>query len=189
MSPAGMTKSFTLGASAGNPVLIRKSIAPVNTLITFVSTILFLLVLCGLIYHVYAIFCILDFFSREPARPRTALEPVSIIKPLSGIDPGLDDNLKSFSQQDYPEYEVLLGFSERDARASAKVSRDILPFLGDNARIVVSDRELGSNRKVSNLQGMLDAARYPFLAISDSDMRAGPDYLRTVAHEFLREKN
>ncbi len=157
---------------------------------TIVSVILSLLLLSGILYHLYALFCVLDFFRRKEADgQQAAQEPVSIIKPLSGIDPGLGENLKSFAQQDYPEYELLLGFSERDDRTAAKVRRDIVPFLGGSVRVVVSNRELGSNRKVSNLQGMIDVARFQLLAITDSDIRAEPGYLRTVVNEYLGGKN
>ncbi len=159
-------------------------------MITIVSAVLSLLLLSGILYHLYAIFCILDFFrSAKATGLRAPEQSVSIIKPLSGIDPGLGENLKSFAQQDYPEYELLLGFSERDDRTAAKVRRDIVPSLSGSVRVVVSNRELGSNRKVSNLQGMVEAARYQLLAFTDSDMRAGPDYLRTIVREYLGGQN
>jgi ceramide glucosyltransferase len=148
-----------------------------------ITVILLLLLFAGSIYQLFALFCAREFFCRkeEDRAQQTACVPVSIIKPLKDREPGLADNLKSFCQLDYPEYEVLLGFSERDGRAAAETAREI---TDTRVRVIVSSRELGANRKVSNLQGLVEAARYPLLAISDGDMRADGSYLRDIVHEY-----
>lgn len=147
------------------------------------TAILLLLLFAGSIYQLAALFCVREFFCRKEKNcgEQTPAVPVSIIKPLKDRDPGLDDNLKTFCKQNYPEYEVLLGFSERDDRAAAETAREITDA---RVRVIVSSRELGANRKVSNLQGLVEAARYPLLAISDGDMRADGSYLRDIVHEY-----
>lgn len=115
--------------------------------------------------------------------------PVSIIKPLKGIDPEFKDNLRTFCRQEYPEYEVLLGFSEPGDNAIKRVRENIIPFIDSSVRVVVSTKDLGANKKVSNLQGLVDSAKYPLLAISDSDMRVDNCYLRNLVSEYYSNKN
>src|SRR5688572_7629792 len=42
-----------------------------------------------------------------------ALYPVSILKPMSGADPGLKENLKSFFELDYPQYELIFSVESK----------------------------------------------------------------------------
>jgi len=49
---------------------------------------------------------------------------------------------------------------------------------------VVKFKDIGANRKVSNLQGLLEAAKYPLLVVSDSDMRVGADYLKRIVADI-----
>lgn len=151
---------------------------------------LYLLLLSGGAYHLFSLICVREFFARKrkgcmPPDPM----PVSILKPLKGVDPEFKENLMTFCRQEYPEYEVLLGFSEPDDSAIKKVRENIVPSIDSSVRVVVSGKDLGANKKVSNLQGLLDAARYPLLAISDSDMRVDSFYLRDIVSEYYNEKN
>src|SRR5204862_7160401 len=43
--------------------------------------------------------------------------PISILKPLKGSDPGLEENLESFYLLDYPEFEIVFSFASRDDEA------------------------------------------------------------------------
>lgn len=112
--------------------------------------------------------------------------PVSVLKPVKGLDPHFRENIESFRCQDYPQYEVLLGFTEEDDEA-VKVAREIAGQAGEGVRVVVSHEDMGMNLKVSNLQGLLKEARYPVLVISDSDMRVNEDYLKTIVREYQSE--
>src|SRR5580700_7291433 len=44
---------------------------------------------------------------REERRPQDFLPPVSVLKPLHGTEPDLEENLRRFFELDYPEYELL----------------------------------------------------------------------------------
>ena len=44
---------------------------------------------------------------REDALPASYLPPVSVLKPMHGTEPGLEESLRRFFEQDYPEYEVV----------------------------------------------------------------------------------
>lgn len=144
-----------------------------------------LLILTGGVYQLFSFFCVRDFFSRRRSSAGPVrFTPVSILKPMKGLEPEYERNISTFCRQDYPVYEVLLGFSESDDGAAARVAGALIPALPGDVRVVASSRNAGTNRKVCNLQGLTDAARYPLLAISDSDMRVNSSYLRDIVREY-----
>jgi len=154
------------------------------TCIKVIEIALILIVLAGNIYAILSIFVVLQFFRPKKDNLKLSPVPVSVIKPLRGTDPELRDNIESFCRQDYLKYELLLGFSEPSDSAIIE-AREMAESLHDcNIRIVVSSKDIGANRKVSNLQGLFEAAKYPLLVVSDSDMRVGVDYLKKIVAEY-----
>jgi ceramide glucosyltransferase len=108
--------------------------------------------------------------------------PVSILKPLKGVDPSIYESFRSHCLQDYPDYEIIFGVSEPDDPAVAVVDRLQKEFPTRQIQMVVCHQRLGTNVKVSNLVQMLPQARYEHLIVNDSDIRVAPDYLqRTLA--------
>jgi ceramide glucosyltransferase len=106
--------------------------------------------------------------------------PVSVLKPLHGAEPGLAANLRSFADQDYPVYQLVLGVSDRSDSA-LPVARTLIgerPL--EDIELVVDPRAAGSNLKVANLENMLPAARHELILLADSDMRVTRDYLAIV---------
>ncbi len=104
--------------------------------------------------------------------------PVSILKPLKGVDPGLESSLESFLNLEYPKYEVI--FSIADARDPAvKVVTELLSrYPNAPARLIIGEEIVGANPKVNNLIRPLDMASYDQILISDSYIRASPDYIQ-----------
>ena len=113
--------------------------------------------------------------------PSPSLPPVSILKPLRGLDDNLFDNLASFCTQDYPEYEVLFSLQDRNdpAYKVAKMVRDKYPDR--RITIVVERCNAGLNPKVNNLIPAYRKSACPYILISDSNVMVGPDYLREIA--------
>jgi ceramide glucosyltransferase len=106
--------------------------------------------------------------------------PVSVLKPLYGAEPGLLDNLRSFADQDYPEFQLVLGMRDRNDPA-LPIARALIRERPDRDIVLVVDpRTEGSNLKVANLENMLPSARHDVIVIADSDMRVTPDYLNIV---------
>jgi ceramide glucosyltransferase len=106
--------------------------------------------------------------------------PVSVLKPLHGAEPGLYENLRSFAEQDYPDFQLVLGVRDRTDGA-LPVARALIRDLPDrDIELVIDPRAAGSNLKVANLENMLPAARHELIVVADSDMRVGRDYLRIV---------
>ncbi|HLY44888.1 MAG TPA: bacteriohopanetetrol glucosamine biosynthesis glycosyltransferase HpnI [Stellaceae bacterium] len=109
-----------------------------------------------------------------------AAPPVSVLKPLHGLDAGLAQNLRSFADQQYPRFQLVFGVRERTDRA-LPVARALIAARPEaDIELIVDATAAGSNRKVANLENMLPAARHDVLVIADSDMRVTPDYLAAV---------
>ena len=113
-------------------------------------------------------------------RPTQAVPPVSILKPLKGIDPEIYDSFCSHCVQDYAEYEIVFGVSDPDDPAVASVEQLQREFPDRQVRLVVCPKLLGANVKVSNLAQMLPLARHEHLVVNDSDIRVERDYLQRV---------
>jgi ceramide glucosyltransferase len=155
---------------------------------TILSISLFTLIILGSLYGLFSLICVLGFF-RDPAvneshpTESTELPPVSILKAIKGLDPLCSENLSSFCHQDYPRYEVLFGFRDRDDPA-IRVAQSIAGAASCETGVVIKNGDSGTNQKVLNLQALADSARYPLLALSDSDMEVDGDYLRRIVGEF-----
>ena len=110
----------------------------------------------------------------------TNAPPVSVLKPLHGAELGLFENLRSFADQDYPSFQILLGV--RDWTDGAlPVARALIherPLC--DIELIVDPRAAGSNLKVANLENMMPQARHDVIVLADSDMRVTRDYLAIV---------
>jgi Glycosyltransferases, probably involved in cell wall biogenesis len=116
-----------------------------------------------------------DLPGREP--------PISVLKPLSGAEDELEQNLRSFFTQQYTAYEIL--FAVRDSGAAVAVVEKLrAAYPAIPVRLIVTGEPPYPNAKVYSLDLMKSAARYDLLVMSDSDIRARPDMLATIAMEF-----
>ena len=118
-------------------------------------------------------------------RPRRNLPdhtpPVTIYKPLKGEDEGLEENLRSFFQLDYPTFQLLFCVAEADDPAVALVERLLAEFPEADARLIVGCSVFGLNPKVESLAAMDRYRRHGTILISDSNVRVRPTYLRETA--------
>jgi ceramide glucosyltransferase len=144
------------------------------------------LALCGMGFYALCVWSARRFMRRGQGRPLTFTPPVSILKPLRGIDPQMYESFRSHCMQDYPEYEIIFGVSEADDPAVEAVHRLIEEFPRCHIQLVVCPQVLGNNRKTSNLVQMLPQARNDYILINDSDIYVTPDYLRRVMAPFKR---
>lgn len=106
--------------------------------------------------------------------------PVSVLKPLCGLEPRLEHNLATFCRQTHPHYQLVFGVRDPNDPAIAVVQRLARRFPALDMQLVVDPRVHGSNLKVSNLINMMQAARHPWLVLADSDVAVAPDYLERV---------
>lgn len=146
-----------------------------------------LLALCGLGYLVLSLYSAIRFTRHRPALADFA-PPVSILKPLKGIDPDMYESFRTHCLQDYPEFEIIFGVNDPADPAVAAVEQLQREFPEDKIRLVICDDVRGTNRKVSNLCRMVREACYEHLLINDSDIRVEPDYLRRIMAPFADAK-
>ncbi len=106
--------------------------------------------------------------------------PISVLKPLHGAEPGLFENLRSFADQDYPDFQLLFGVRDRTDSALPLARALIRERPLSDIELIVDPRAAGSNLKVANLENMMPAARHDLIVLADSDMRVTPDYLAIV---------
>jgi ceramide glucosyltransferase len=142
------------------------------------------LILCGaLVYSLLSIVAALRYLAVKPATLQSA-EPISILKPLSGLDLDLESNLRTFFEQDYPAFEILFAVRSLGDPAVGIVSRLQAEYPDVPSRIVITGEPPYPNAKVYSLDHMLVAAANDLVVMSDSDIRVTADMLRCVAAEF-----
>ena len=141
----------------------------------------------ALVYLLFAIYCVSRFqIDREGTD--ADLPPATLLKPICGMDPGLLDNLRTFCTQDYPLYQIIFGLANPDDPAMAMVRQVMKEFPHLDMTLVINNKVIGTNLKVSNLANMYPLAKHEVLVISDSDMRVDENYLRSVVTPLL-DKN
>jgi ceramide glucosyltransferase len=116
------------------------------------------------------------------------MPPVSILKPLKGIDPEIYEGFRSHCLQDYPEYEIIFGVSDPADPAVASVERLKREFPERAIQLMVCPNILGANVKASNLEQMVQVARHEYLIVNDSDIRVERDYLQQVIAPLADER-
>src|SRR5215471_7859458 len=117
---------------------------------------------------------------KQSAKSNPSFPGVTILKPLKGVDPHIWDSFVSHCEQNYPEYQLVFGVSDAEDPAIAVVQELKEKYPRRQIDLVVCERILGSNTKVSTLIQMLPSARHPILLVNDSDIRVPNDYLRRV---------
>ncbi len=105
---------------------------------------------------------------------------MTVLKPLFGAEPMLEQALASLCAQDYPAFQVVFGVQDPADPAVAVVRRIQARFPQCDIALVVDPTPHGRNRKVGNLINMMAAARHDVLVIADSDVHAAPDYLTRI---------
>jgi len=110
--------------------------------------------------------------------PIESLPAISILKPLSGLDDNLFDNLESFCLQDYPKYEILFSVQDPNDPAHRVAEKVKKKFPEREVSILVERCNEGLNPKVNNMLPAYRRARYPYILISDSNVMVDRYYLR-----------
>jgi len=106
---------------------------------------------------------------------------VSVLKPLCGAEPRLYENLRTFCEQRYTNFQLVLGVCSPDDPAIAVARRLQAAYPLLDIELAIDTRVHGSNLKVSNLMNMVERARHDVIVIADSDIAVRADYLESVA--------
>jgi len=111
--------------------------------------------------------------------------PVTVLKPLHGMEPLLEKNLESFFRQDYPDFEIIFG-ARNESDPALRVVKSLQgkhPHI--RTRIVLSGEPTWPNAKVFALEKMLEVASATYLVITDSDVCVAADCLKAVVTPLL----
>jgi ceramide glucosyltransferase len=153
-----------------------------------IPTIILLALLAGaLVYSALTVIAALRYLAVRPLELRSP-EPMSVLKPLSGLDADLESNLRTFFEQDYPSFEILFAVREPEDPAVAVVEKLRQEYPNVPSRLLITGEPTYPNAKVFSLDRMLHASAYDLLVMSDSDIRVTPTMLRTIAAEFQDPK-
>jgi ceramide glucosyltransferase len=132
------------------------------------------------IYYCIAIYSAWRFFRQPQNAPAGFTPPVSILKPIRGVDPGAYENFASFCRQDYPEYEIIFCVSGEEDPVVPLIERLQREFPERRIVLLPGSGRVAANDKVAKLARMVEEARYEHVVINDSDVRVRPGYLRAV---------
>lgn len=140
-------------------------------------------VVCGSAYYLLTVLTALVLRLRArrlPDPPKADSPPVTVLKPVHGLEKNQTENLRSTCLQDYPGFQVVFSVQRQDDPA-LRLLREIQGEFGEpRVTIAVENCKPGSNGKINNMAGGLKHALHEVLVISDSDIRLRPDYLRTI---------
>jgi ceramide glucosyltransferase len=147
--------------------------------------VLALLTVCGLAFYLIALWSA-HLFRRTNRTGQCAAfsPPVSILKPLKGIDDETYAALRSHCVQEYGSYEIIFGVNDDGDSAVPLVQRLASEFPDADIRLVVCSEVFGANRKASNLIQMLREAKYQYILVNDGDIKVSPHYLRSAMSRF-----
>ncbi|MBZ5496327.1 MAG: bacteriohopanetetrol glucosamine biosynthesis glycosyltransferase HpnI [Acidobacteriia bacterium] len=135
---------------------------------------------------VYAVLCLLAMIrlrtrARQPSKHSfSAWPPVTVLKPVYGLEKNLRENLRSVCCQDYPDYQVVFSAQRRDDPAIPLLKEIQQEFGSARVTIAIEECRAGTNGKINNMIGGLKHARHDILVIGDSDVLLRPDYLKTI---------
>lgn len=148
---------------------------------TTIALITTILTVAGIGYYLVAFWGAWSFQRSRWKKLPEFYPPVSILKPVKGLDPGMYESFASHCQQEYPgDYELIFGVSSLEDPAVPAVKRLQQEFSQRAIQLVLCPEKLGPNGKVSNLIQMAAHARYDHILINDSDIHVSPHYLRRI---------
>ena len=157
----------------------------------FVRSFVLVIAVAPLAYYLIATYCGWSYFhvSRKPAQVDADCKPpVSILKPVCGLDRGAYENFASFCRLDYPEYEILFGVTDENDPVILVVEELQRAFPGRPIRLLIGAPLLGTSPKMNLLCRLVREAQYDLLVINDSDVRVEKDYLRDATGPFRDPK-
>jgi len=140
-----------------------------------------------LVYYLLSLYCVVEYFltlRRSPPRDDSFAPPVSILKPVRGVDHDAYENFASFCRLEYPEYELVFAMADPHDPVIPVIEKLQRDFPRRVIRFVTDVPRVGENDKVNSLCRLVAEARHDLLVMSDSDVRVERDYLREVVAPF-----
>jgi ceramide glucosyltransferase len=110
--------------------------------------------------------------------------PISVLKPVKGVDVDLAANINSFFELDYPKFELIFSIADWGDLARPVIEEAIARHPRVRAQLIMGDVPIGMNPKVNNLIRSYNVAKHDLILISDSNIRVAPDYLHAVISSY-----
>ncbi len=148
-------------------------------------------IICGSVFSIITVFTTKYFL--KSSRTNTFINkdftpPVSVLKPVRGLEKNLESNLRSITKQKYPNYQIIYSVQASDDPAYP-ILKKIQSELGrDFVSVVISTVEEGANGKVNNLLGAIDEAKHELFIISDSDTYLQSDYISNIVTPLTKKE-
>ena len=148
-------------------------------------TVIFALLLAGsLVYSFLSVVAAIWYLSVRVPQPPAIQEPISVLKPLAGLDEGLAENLRSFLEQDYAEFEVIMAVRTESDPCVPMVRRLCAEYPNVPSSLILVGEPPYPHAKVHSLAGLMAAAKHDLIVMADSDIRVTRDFLKVVGTEF-----
>lgn len=147
--------------------------------------------LAPLLYYCAAIYAAFSFFrsrKNSNAIDRSFAPPVSILKPVRGIDCEAYENFASMCRIDYGEYEIVFAVADADDPVIGLIKKLQEEFPYRSIRLITGIEQRGHCRKTNSLCRLVEEAKYDFLVMNDGDVRVDKDYLWNVVEPFRDPK-
>lgn len=157
----------------------------------FLRSFVLIAALAPLAYYLIATYCGWTYFHVSRKSPQDGPEckpPVSILKPVCGLDHEAFENFASFCRLDYPEYEILFGVINENDAVIPVIEELQRTFPAQAIRLLIGAASVGTSPKMNLLCRLVREAKHDLLVINDSDVRVETDYLRNAAGPFRDPK-
>ncbi|MGI9073917.1 MAG: glycosyltransferase [Bryobacteraceae bacterium] len=143
------------------------------------------LVVGSLAYCLLVVFAALKYTSEtRPHAQADANTFISVLKPLSGIEEGLRENLVSFFEQDFSQFELLFAVQYAHDPAAPLLESLMALYPHVRSRLLITGESPYPSSKVYSLSLMTGAALHDLLVLSDSDIRVDRTFVSRIAAEF-----
>src|SRR5260370_29852658 len=127
-----------------------------------------------LVYYLLSLYCTVEYFlalRRSPPRDDSFAPPVSILKPVRGVDHDAYENFASYCRLDYPEYELVFAMTDPHDPVLPLVQKLQRDFPDRSIRYITDVPRVGENSKVNSLCRLVKEARCDLLVMTDIDLR------------------
>lgn len=134
--------------------------------------------------------CLVGYHTRKNKKQPVASpshEPISIIKPLKGLEPGLKANLRSLFHIEYPNYEIIFSINQPFDEARPIVEDLMRTFSGVKSRLVVTDTVVGENPRINSLYIPYRTAAHDTILICQTNISVPRNYLSMLTAKFTKD--
>ena len=122
--------------------------------------------------------------SPDEAASAQHLPPISLVRPLCGLDNYAADTLRSTFALDYPQYEILFCVAAANDPVVTLVKSLIAEHDSANARLLIGDDRVSSNPKLNNVVKGWRTARHDWIVLADSNVLMPTDYLQQLLRSW-----